>query len=256
MHGGKKRIGNDIAFAIFHFVDYFILNYASKFGFKLKGYCEPFSGMLGVYIHIYELFNEDYPKLKYLAGDINESVIRMWQQAQKGWKPPIKNCSEKEFEKLKYNPRPSAKKGFIGIFCSYRNIFYQAYKEKYQKERVNMKKMSDNVINIAKKLGRVKFNAGEYTQYSKLKGYIIYCDPPYWESQSRYYDERNIRIKFDTYKFWEWCIKMSHNNIVFVSEYKIPKEFKKNILLLYSKKIKVGIKHMVERTEKVYVVLP
>jgi hypothetical protein len=32
-------------------------------GFQIKGYCEPFSGMLGVYQHIPELFKDQKPEL-------------------------------------------------------------------------------------------------------------------------------------------------------------------------------------------------
>jgi hypothetical protein len=70
--------------------------------------------MLGVYKHIPELFEEEgYDDLKYLAGDGNGSVIKMWKAAQKGWKPP-NTCSEKKFFDLKYSNADSAEKGYIG----------------------------------------------------------------------------------------------------------------------------------------------
>jgi len=44
--------------------------------------------MLGVYQHIPELFNN--PELDYKAGDINKSVVRMWQDAQNSKLPSPK----------------------------------------------------------------------------------------------------------------------------------------------------------------------
>ena len=81
-HGGKKRIGKELANII---VDETIIE---DEGWDLKGYCEPFCGMLGVYQHIPELFEDEGLKLKYKAGDTNKSVIMMLNEAKKGWKPP------------------------------------------------------------------------------------------------------------------------------------------------------------------------
>ena len=78
-HGGKKRIGKEISGII---VDESI-NISEDEGWKIKGYCEPFCGMLGVYQHIPKLFEEEGLKLKYKAGDTNKSVIMMWNEAKK-----------------------------------------------------------------------------------------------------------------------------------------------------------------------------
>ena len=53
-HGGKQRIGLEIAENI-HLVSTIIEEHTD---FVIKGYCEPFCGMLGVYRHIPELFSE------------------------------------------------------------------------------------------------------------------------------------------------------------------------------------------------------
>ena len=46
--GGKKRIGEEIANVIY--------DISNESNFKIKGYCEPFCGMMGVYQHIPELW--------------------------------------------------------------------------------------------------------------------------------------------------------------------------------------------------------
>jgi site-specific DNA-adenine methylase len=109
-HGGKQRIGRDIANVIYD-VSTMI---ERESGFKIKGYCEPFCGMLGVYQHIPELFSNHRPKLQYKAGDINESVIKMWKDVQKGWIPPT-TCTEKRYNTLASSKTPSKEKGFVAV---------------------------------------------------------------------------------------------------------------------------------------------
>lgn len=209
-HGGKQRIGQDLAKVIYNTAT----NIENKSTFKIKGYCEPFCGMLGVYRHIPELFKDHKPELKYLAGDSNESVIKMWKKAQKGWKPPT-SCSKKRYDELKRTKnRSSAEKGFIGHQYSFGGQFFQGYKGLYGGSKTS-DYTSKNVSKIAGHLAEVKFTYGQYTEFSHLRNYIIYCDPPYNNTRCHYQSE------FDNHTFWKWCEKMSHNNLIFVSGYKV-----------------------------------
>jgi hypothetical protein len=60
-HGGKQRIGKRLSSVI---ADESLV-IEDEYDFKIKGYCEPFCGMLGVYKHIPDLFEDHKPKLKY-----------------------------------------------------------------------------------------------------------------------------------------------------------------------------------------------
>lgn len=207
-HGGKQRIGRKLSQIIA----------SSPKDFEIKGYCEPFCGMLGVYQHIPELYErEGLTKLKYKAGDTNQSVLMMWERAIQGWIPPT-SCSEEEYNILKNNENPSAEKGYIGHQFAFRGQFFKNYAPKYGKNP-DQTPASDRVVKIAKRLSAVKFSHGDYTQFSNLKNYIIYCDPPYQNTQCVY------SHKFDSTKFWDWCRTMAKDNIVFVSEYTAPKDF-------------------------------
>lgn len=223
-HGGKKRIGKEISEII---VDESI-HISEDEGWKIKGYCEPFCGMLGVYQHIPELFEEEGLKLKYKAGDNNKSVIMMWNQAKKGWKPPTQ-MSEKRYNQLNNSP-PSAEKGYVGHQYSFGSQFFKGYIGKY-KTKSNYLNVAQNVSKIGKHMNdyNVVFNDGLYTQYSNIKNYVIYCDPPYIGAEQRY------KNSFDSNAFYNWCRKMSENNIIFISEYNAPKDFEK----IWSKNIKV-----------------
>jgi site-specific DNA-adenine methylase len=253
-HGGKQKIGKDIVKAMCSYLT------LKKPNFKVKGYCEPFCGMLGVYRHIYNCSyfkDKSRKRLKYLAADYNKSLILMWKKAQKGWKPPIK-CSEERYNKLKKQKKASAEKGFIGHQYSYGGQYFKGYRGKYGNKGV-YKKASENVSEIGKLLNKVKFKSGSYTQFDtkdKLKKFVIYCDPPYKDDKSSYYfDEEHNRLSFDHLSFWKWCLKMSKNNIIFVSEYKCPIKDKR-IKKIFQKKVNLTGASPTnrKRTEKLYVI--
>lgn len=240
-HGGKQRVGKQLAEVIY---DTSIkiesrgakgsgaANRAGR-GFQIKGYCEPFCGMLGVYQHIPALFQDHKPKLKYKAGDVNKSVILMWKAAQKGWKPPAEKISKKEFLDLK-NSKPSAFSGFIGHVHAFRGVYFTGY---FTHPKSKLRHSSQRVQDIASNLKNVSFQSGDYKKYSNLKNYIIYCDPPYAGTRQHYFrrstavstgrHNKKVNLNFDSDEFWEWCEKMSKDNIVFVSEYKAPRNTQK-----------------------------
>jgi DNA adenine methylase len=233
-HGGKQRIGLEIAENI-HILSTILEDHGR---IQIKGYCEPFCGMLGVYRHIPELFEDHIPKLKYKAGDANESVIKMWQSAQKGWKPPTLKYSKSKFMQLAGDGKSSAEKGFVGHFYGYMGKYFKPFRNDVSITRIQ--RSAQRVSQMAQDLSMVLFSAGGYSQFSHVKNYIIYCDPPY-EVQNYYYDEKNNKQKFDHEAFWNWCRKMSENNLVFVSEYNAPSDFKlvwekgdEKLFLLYS----------------------
>jgi site-specific DNA-adenine methylase len=206
-HGGKIRIGRDIAQVIYQVAS----EVERQTGVRFKGYVEPFCGMLGVYRHIPALFEGHRPPLKYQAGDINGSVVKMWKASQKGWVPPVK-CTKKRFYELKGNGQSSAEKGFIGHACSYRSTYFSTFFDK-----ANIKYASNQVIETTKFVSDVKFSHGSYEQFSKIKGYIIYCDPPYFQG-SNYWNEAHKFQTFNYEFFYTWVEKMSEHNLVLLSE--------------------------------------
>lgn len=205
-HGGKVKIGERLADAI---VDLMIDS--NK---QYKGYCEPFCGFCGVYRHIPEIFEEEFDRdFTYLAGDANGSVIKMWKGLQGRWKPPV-SCTKKRFEELKYNGRESAEKGLIGHACGFRGNYFVTFDN-----RANLGPVSNLFKDLAKdELSQVEFIPGSYTQFTDLKRFVIYCDPPY-KSNSHYFDEKHNTRSFDREAFIEWCRMMKNKgNMVIISE--------------------------------------
>ena len=66
---------------------------------------------------------------------------------------------------------------------------------------------------------RTKFTVKDYRKL-KPKESLVYCDPPYHGTTGYGKNE------FDHTEFWDMMRKWSKNNIVFISEYKAPKDFK------------------------------
>jgi len=218
-HGGKQKIGRKISNIIF--------DKSSKIDFEINGYCEPFCGMLGVYKNIPNKFSYD---ICYKAGDYNKSVIEMWKSAQSGWEPPKQEVSYDEFMSLAGNGESSAEKGYIGHLYGYYGKYFKPFDNKTTlSQRVNT---SNRVMGIANELSDTTFSHGSYTQFSDLKNYVIYCDPPY-RKQNGYYDEYDNKRHFNHEEFWDWCVKMSNNgNIVFISEYDVPKNIDVETILV------------------------
>ena len=146
----------------------------------------------------------------------------MWKEAKKGWYPNV-NINEDKYYKLKYSNKSSAIKSFFGHQCSFGGVFFASYRPERCKKQT-LENTIHKINDIGEKVKNVSFSSGSYTKYSHLKNFIIYCDPPY-SRFNRYYDNDYQKIVFDHEEFFNWCREMSKHNIIFLSEYKAPKDF-------------------------------
>jgi len=229
-HGGKKRTGKDISATIYEI--------AKKMKKGVEGYCEPFCGMLGVYQYIPSLLKQINPNMKFFAGDLNKSVILMWKESQKGWIAPV-SCTEEHFEELRWQKDLfSAEKGFIGHQYSFGGQYFLGFVGKYG-HNTEQPRASRIVKEFAEKVTDVKFKHCDYKQFSNLTNCIIYCDPPYTKSTQKFqnFTQRKGDV-FNSDEFWKWCVNMSKNNLVFVSEYSIPDNIEAQVV--YEKKVAIS----------------
>ncbi len=209
-HGGNQKIGKQIASTI-HMVSTIM---EEETEYEIKGYCEPFCGMLGVYRHIPGLF-EGWDRMLYIAGDANASVIKMWKKTKEGWIPPT-TCTRTKFDTLRKSTISSAEKGFLGHACCFGGQYFNTFSTD---KVLDLPVQSKRVQDISQQVQLVKFSSGSYDQFSSLRGYVIYCDPPYSGTTTRYFDEEGRKRSFDYKLFEKWCQDMALYNIVFVSEY-------------------------------------
>ena len=225
--GGKAKLGAEIA-DIIHEIEL-----ANNWD---GDYFEPFCGLLGVGMH----FAEDGRKV--IACDANEDLILMLKSLQKGWTPP-KTCSRDKYEKIKNSPMHSAERGFIGIACAYSGIFFAGYRMKDNNQDY-FNNTRNGLINM--NLENVKFLASNsYTKFEPA-GMTIYCDPPYRGNtfKCEHFDD------FDHDEFWDTMRAWSKNNLVIISEYTAPSDFK----CVWSKKMKTTFNstNKTKRIEKLF----
>lgn len=97
-----------------------------------------------------------------------------------------------------------------------------------------------NLIKQAPNLKGIHFNCCSFNECNDVKNFVIYCDIPYRNSTKYVTDD------FPYEKFYDWCRKMSKDNIVLVSEYWMPDDFE----CMWSKSLKCTLDKN-SRTDKV-----
>jgi site-specific DNA-adenine methylase len=229
-------------------------------GDDLLPYLEPFVGAAGIMRKMAENDLENSPSRGLKGVDLNADVIAMWKSLQKGWKPPT-TCSKKTWDSLKSTKKVSAKKGFLGIVCSYGGIFYGTFRPKITHHSNARGTYTDNMASLGGKgvkaissdCKNVKFSTGSYDDLDPYDT-VIYCDPPYVGNA---YTGHEFLSDFDHVEFWEtmreWSRK-DRGNTVLISEYKAPKDFavvwKRDVAAV------VNREHTSRRTEKVFMHKP
>ena len=157
-----------------------------------------------------------------LGIDINEHTIMALVAIRDMVDELPKDVSEEYYKSLKgteSNPITS----WIRFGCSFGGKFENGYARGLTNKGFPRNYSLESNKNAQKQtinLQGIKFIHGSYDEIcSNDVNCLIYCDPPYKGTTSY---KTNI---FDHDKFWDWCRKMSKNNLVFVSEYNAPDDF-------------------------------
>ena len=229
--GGKCRLGKEI---------YEIIKKIEK-KYNFQGdYFEPFCGLLGVGIH----FAKENRKV--IACDANKNLILMWNKLKKGWNLPEEGCTKIEYDKLRQSKSSSAKKGFFGIACAYSGIFFAGYRLDDSKGNNFFKRTRDGINKMVPYLKNIDFLSGASYDSFVPKGLTIYCDPPYKNNKfnCQYFND------FDHEKFWNIMREWSKDNLVLISEYSAPKDFK----VIWMKEMKTTYRNQSKnRIEKIFI---
>lgn len=183
-----------------------------------KHYLEPFVGGANIIDKI-----QCENKIGY---DINKYLIALLQQAQNDVSTFPETITKEEFYNVKYNKNnyPDWYVGLVGFCASFASSFFDGYahdnnKRDYSNERIR------NIIKQAPNLKNIKFETKNYLDIKDISGYTIYADPPYFQKNSK----KPIYVgidKFDENIFWDWCREIGKNNIIFISNYNAPHDFK------------------------------
>ena len=161
-----------------------------------------------------------------IGSDTNEYLIALWQDLQTGWKPPS-DISREVYNNIKENKDKYSKSlvAVAGLCATYNAKWFGGYAgivhtkvgtiRNYYEESIR------NIIKQIPKLLDVKFNCVSYDSYKDLTNTLIYCDPPYQNTTKYDYNKH-----FDHEAFWDWVRVLSKDNMVLVSEYNAPDDFK------------------------------
>lgn len=213
-YGGKAMYAKDIAEVIERQCE----------GKRVDKYVEPFCGWCSVMARL--ISNGKLQAKQFVASDYNKSLVMMWKGLSRGtWKVPTRAITKKEWLQLKDAP-PSALKAFAGVVYSFNGRYFSWY-------RVPLRPDSQRLHQRGDILAPVRFAHKKYDDkdYLAMRGCVFYLDPPY---QARAFEYKHDTGKagdiktptFDHARFWEVARQLAKNNVVIVSEYAAPRDWK------------------------------
>ena len=216
--GSKSRIAKHIVPIIQGYIDNNDINY----------YVEPFVGGANV-------IDKVVCKTR-LGADKNKYLIALLERVKFG-SPLYEEVSKELYDKARnaFNSGDTSyfedwQIGNIGFIASFNGRWFDGgyAKTGYEKTSNGLKlrnyyqEAKNNILTQAPSLKDIEFIACDYRSmpvpYDKA---VIYCDPPY--ANTKKYANAT---QFDYDEFWQWCRKMSENNIVIVSEENAPDDFR------------------------------
>lgn len=206
--GSKARLAKEISPIINNFIKQY----------NVETYIEPFVGGANM-IESIECKNK-------IASDNNKYLIDMWQLLQAGWTPP-ETLSKETYEDIKNNKDKYGKAlvSIAGFCATYNAKWFGGYAGVVKTKIGTFRNYYDEAIrNIQKQtlnLMDVEFIYADYTYFTGYKNCLVYCDPPYQETT-----QYGASKDFDYDYFWNWVREMSKDNLVLVSEYNAPDDFK------------------------------
>ena len=190
-----------------------ILSVLNNSAFDGMHYVEPFIG----YAHILRRVEN---KKTYTASDANPLLVTLLQGVQNH--KSIPSITENEYMKLKKdNENTSFRRSVAAFAYSYKGMQFTGYFDerrgrKYSDEHKRYyKKLQEN-----EQFQKMRLTCTDYRSLKPVNK-LIYCDPPY--SRTTGYNQGE---HFDNNEFWKTMRQWSKHNIVFISEYEAPSDFK------------------------------
>ncbi len=181
----------------------------------LRSISEPFCGGLSV------TYRLNFRQIR--ASDACQCLIRLYQEFQRGWRPPV-SLSREEWLKYKEIQDPNdPMTAFAGFGCSSSGAYFGSYATKYKYSGNKYVEAAFaaaiSLENKHKKLKNATFSHCHYAQTEETD--CIYADPPY--KGTKCYPAVG---PFDSDAFWQWVReRISRKTLVFVSEMQAPSDF-------------------------------
>ena len=187
---------------------------------NIKLYYEPFCGGLNV---IDKIDCECR-----IASDYNQDLITLLKYVQKDPNLSIapEECSFEHYSDVRSNrytgKYPQEYVALIGYCASYGGRYFDGgYGRDSKGGRSIYTERLRNLKEQAKQMLNIDLYHRDYKDYlnTGIKNALIYCDPPY--TGTKQYSKQ--KINYD--EFYDFCRKMSEDNIVIISEYWMPDDF-------------------------------
>lgn len=230
--GSKNRLAKELA--------PIIQSYITE---ETKGYLEPFVGGA----NMIDKIKCD----KRYGSDNHKYLISFLDALSNGYEPP-KNISEEEYKHIKSHQEDYTDEflGYVGFQLSYGAKWFDTFRRDKIGKRKYDEEAYRNVIKQAPLLKGITFKNCSFKDINNIKGFVIYCDPPYRDTASYSTGE------FPYDEFYNWCREKSKDNVVLVSEYNMPNDFeciweKEHKCLMYSSKESNDDKN--NRVEKLFI---
>ena len=187
------------------------------------GYIEPFVGGANIIDKI-KCDNK-------IGYDIHKQLIELLKHIQNTVEDLPDTITEEEYKKVKNNKEKYEDwyVGLVGFCASFGSKYFGGYAR--SKRTKDMSRMGmNNLLKQAPNLEGIKFSCKDFREIKDIKGYVIYCDPPYKNTIK--YNKRGFPYE----EFYVWCREMSKHNTVLISEYDMPTDFE----CIWEKGIKVS----------------
>ena len=172
-----------------------------------------------------------------IGADSNVYLIALLKGIQTGWEPPEFISKEKHKDIMKNKDKYDNKMvGWASTVCTFRSTgggYCGIYIVKNDIVRNSQTEAINNVKKQAPNLKGIDFQHCDYKKLIIPHNSLIYCDPPYKNTQQY----KNVN-KFDSVEFWQWCRDMTNmGHIVYISEYQAPDDFE----CVWSMKLSSGL---------------
>ena len=203
--GSKKRLSKELVPII---QNYIIEN--------TVGYIEPFVGGANII---------DKIKCDNRYGfDIHKQLIELFIKLQNDIDGIPNEIPYEEYMEVKNNKENYEDwyLGLVGFLGSFGAKYFGGY-ARHNKDDFTEQIQRGSIKNLKKQyddLKDVKFECKDFREIKDIKGYVIYCDPPY-KGATKYSTK-----EFPYDEFYNWCREMSKDNVVLISEYNMPEDFK------------------------------
>lgn len=186
----------------------------------IKTYIEPMCGSCSI-IEKIQCENR-------IASDINDELITLLQYVKSDPSLSIApiDCNFEYYAEVRKNRKLGTNKyskeytALIGYCASFGGRYYEGGFGRDKTGRNMYKERVQNLKEDSPLLKDIEIMCCDYHQYSDYKNCLFYFDPPY--KGTKKYSKQNI----DYDDFYDFLRMLSKNNIVLISEYNMPDDFK------------------------------